>query len=506
MCCFHSPQHETVSLHDPASDMPVKYPLCPHDAAWATSIPIRLTHAERKSMRLLSAVIKTTQYTDLVDTPQSDPKRLHAQISEIFSICMSLVVGTTDIREAIALTQDPSSIKSHEGRIRGLIECLRRYKILNPEKFRTDYIKCVYLLQDSQLASVRDGLNDLSLIADLHTVGAFCRAKGLEGLLRETALPLCITPVPRISDLNALNRALRYKNAVVRKVTEKYLNRASEAEIELAMFSIADMHQFTVQHTMPIDRMLRLIKTHFSPFRIERAEFDLGISASHSSQSRLTHSHAQQFLFVVQSLTLWRNLLDRFHDIWATAEREMLDPSNGYSLEDSGQGKQRIQRRCAKTFAAIQSILESTIEEVKTARYEGDDAAGAGQWIGSRKIHIGDAQVPNGMVFIDKYTNVSRILSPILRVFERIAETDEFTREFVRIGYGSSEHLTKVILADFVRHGFDGSGGDTWDDAGSCIDGRLTSTWNWCNSIAKKPFYPAFQLAGFQSFDGDLEE
>ena len=33
-------------------------------------------------------------------------------------------------------------------------------------------------------------------------------------------------------------------------------------------------------------------------------------------------------------------------------------------------------------------------------------------------------------------------------------------------------------IDDFFRHGFDGSGGDNYFDAGSCIDGRLTSAWN----------------------------
>lgn len=33
-------------------------------------------------------------------------------------------------------------------------------------------------------------------------------------------------------------------------------------------------------------------------------------------------------------------------------------------------------------------------------------------------------------------------------------------------------------LDDFFTHGFDGSGGDNYFDAGSCIDGRLTSAWN----------------------------
>lgn len=30
---------------------------------------------------------------------------------------------------------------------------------------------------------------------------------------------------------------------------------------------------------------------------------------------------------------------------------------------------------------------------------------------------------------------------------------------------------------------FDGSGGDNNYDAGSCVDGRLTSAWNWCSKV-----------------------
>jgi hypothetical protein len=48
--------------------------------------------------------------------------------------------------------------------------------------------------------------------------------------------------------------------------------------------------------------------------------------------------------------------------------------------------------------------------------------------------------------------------------------------------YGGTERLQKLILADFFKHGFDGSG----SDGGSCIDGRLTSAWNWCSKIEKK--------------------
>lgn len=99
--------------------------------------------------------------------------------------------------------------------------------------------------------------------------------------------------------------------------------------------------------------------------------------------------------------------------------------------------------------------------------------------------------------------------------------------------FGGVERCRKVILADFFRHGFDGSGADNFFDAGSCvrarlpassdstafrsphgplphplpepqIDGRLTSAWNWCSRVEKKRFFPVFLLTGFTGFDGEV--
>ena len=85
-------------------------------------------------------------------------------------------------------------------------------------------------------------------------------------------------------------------------------------------------------------------------------------------------------------------------------------------------------------------------------------------------------------------------------------EKDDGIKEMVNTGYGGMEKLRKDILHDFFTSAFDGSGAENFYDAGSCIDGRLTSAWNWCSQLPTKPFYPIFKLTGFTGFDGEFKQ
>ena len=78
--------------------------------------------------------------------------------------------------------------------------------------------------------------------------------------------------------------------------------------------------------------------------------------------------------------------------------------------------------------------------------------------------------------------------------------------EYVRDVFGGVETCKKAILGDFFKHAFDGSGADNYYDAGSCIDGRLTSAWNWGSKLSKKPYYSLFKMTGFVGFDGSFSK
>jgi len=209
--------------------------------------------------------------------------------------------------------------------------------------------------------------------------------------------------------------------------------------------------------------------------------------------ARLTHTHDKQYMYVYQSLKLWQEIMENMFMLWFFSEEDLLNPEIPSEYKNTGQGYQRVQAapRVLRAMHAILAKVQSTME-----------------WVGSSTVHLGDHNVPNALMFIDKYTQVPRILVPIVSALDNIDKLyrQPSTRQYIEKAFGGDQNLKKMILTDFFRFGFDGSGADNFIDAGSCIDGRLTSAWNWCSQLETKTFYPIFLLSGFTSFDGDFQK
>lgn len=132
--------------------------------------------------------------------------------------------------------------------------------------------------------------------------------------------------------------------------------------------------------------------------------------------------------------------------LWSLAEQDLLSESVSYRLRDTGQGLNRVQAS-PKTSRLMHTILHKAQKSV-------------GTWIGSSVIHMGDHNVPNALLFIDKYTQIYRILLPICNVLSQIPTiaAKPGLKTYIDQEYGSVENLSVEILGDFFRHGFDGSG------------------------------------------------
>lgn len=476
---------------DVGTEAPVTYPLAIDIIARAASIPIRLSPKERKQQRLLRGVMMASSYTDKVDNETiSATKRPTVVLKELSSALAGFVVST-DFESASALLKD-KDLSRYEALITKTAELCRRYKIMNPDLLRTDYVKFLYLMQDAMSPEAQD-LLQFKICTPIKTVGWLVDQCAISSLLRDERLGICVTPVPNIADRAKLNKALRFKDATVKRVSKEYASKAGvdREVVELIIFSLNDANCFANSNVDSTTELISLLKSRFSSETPSSRLKDLGITEGQDG-SRLTHEHAKQYAFVIQSLTLWKNISRDMFRLWIIAEEDLLNPTNPYEFKRTGQGYHRVQT-APTLYNALVDILEKTKQEL-------------GQWVGSEKIHLGDSQVPNAFYFIDKYAQISRIAIPVLRTVAYVdtLAKDVETRKYLEEVWGSPDGAKDAILVDFFRHAFDGSGGDNMDDAGSCIDGRLTSAWNWCNTIRTKAFFPLFLLAGFSAFDGDL--
>eukprot|EP01123_Difflugia_compressa_P014959 TRINITY_DN8170_c0_g1_i1.p1 TRINITY_DN8170_c0_g1~~TRINITY_DN8170_c0_g1_i1.p1 ORF type:complete len:398 (-),score=60.55 TRINITY_DN8170_c0_g1_i1:65-1222(-) len=378
-----------------------------------------------------------------------------------------------------------SNFMANEEFFQHVFEVGRRYKIMNPDKMRTTYGKLMYIIQDA----VMPGIIDFNVHLPVCTVYDFLEEKSQTAILSD---PDVLTATQCIAETEFTTRQevqtiLKQKEEARSKLKANYVNNQfTVSDMELVLESLTDSNAYILLNRHPVDMMIHYLKTYFSREN-EEEEFSLAIYAR-SEGSCLTHNHKTQYTFVLQSLELWREIQHEMFKLWISSDKDLLG-RHSYKLEDTGQGVQRVQ-----SAPEVSQAMSSVLHKVQSR---------LDRWVGLSVVHLGDRDVPNALVFIDKYTQVPRILGPIVSTIERIGKLahDKLCGQFIT-EMGGVEKLRKQILCDYFKHGFDGSG----DDGGSCIDGRLTSSWNWTSKLEKKPYYEIFLLCGFSGFDGSFKK
>ena len=456
----------------------------------AKYIPVRLSLRERQMLRLVEASMHCCDYTTQVDCHfKNEARRTHQQLKGVTSILRGLVTAC-DYPAGQKLLED-DNFHEYEAFFRRMFEIARRHKIMNPEKMRTEYGKLVYLQQDAVSPMVRPHLS-FSVKGPIESVYKFLEERGGLGVLEDKLIETATDEILPGKNRGKVQHQIRAKERAVAIIKKKYRSsRLSMEDIHLCLYSICDNNSFLNSNRVPVDKIIDFLTSHFAPGQIDDG-YSLSI-VSGEEGARLSHSHERQYYFALQSLTLWREIINDMFRLWAMAEEDLLSESVTYSLQDTGQGMQRVQQ-APRTYRAMQQILSRVQQKVS-------------HWVGSSVIHMGDHNVPNALSFIDKYTQVPRILGPVvscLENVERICAKDDGIKQMVDTGFGGLDKLRMDVLHDFFRSAFDGSGADNFYDAGSCIDGRMTSAWNWCSQLPEKPFYPIFRLTGFTGFDGEF--
>ena len=500
-------------------------------------------------------------YSHLRTSKQS---RMMTSLVDLLSIKCGLMMSN-DLGKGEALFEG-KNLDDNAPLFAKIFEIGRRFKIMNPNKMRDTYGKLMYMCMDTQtfldlkanfvdpiktVHSFLQGTGCEDIMSDplLHTatevmeddfISAAEEAEMEMGAAGKTGggamSPRTVaaeTEAAMLEKRGKMAERCRVKAEATATLVARYTSLAAEGEeeevngrlprarrtkvltavdIQRVIASVGDNKTFLAFNMGPVTRMLEMLQANFDPNEI-REPFSLelrgqpkkkaessyyssysswssfygGYSSKYSGQGAcLSHDHRTQYTFVKQSLMLWEKVMQFMPRLWLAADEDML--ANSYRLADTGQGYQRVQQS-----PNVSRIMQSILTYVQSQCNE--------RWVGLSVVHLGDRDVPNALVFIDKYTQVPRILTPITQCILRIPMVlaqDKAFHHYVKEEWTSMEGLRLQILCDFFKHGFDGSG----DDGGSCIDGRLTSTWNWCSKLHKKPYYHVFMFTGFQGFDG----
>ncbi|EKE37639.1 hypothetical protein ENUP19_0248G0067 [Entamoeba nuttalli] len=458
----------------------------------ARFIPLRITQPERKMLRLLEAALHVSKYSDKVDQIKliGKPQRLQEQLKGIASLLNGILIATQP-SEKEDYSDVLNTFSQHEDVLQAIFEIGRRYKIMNPDRMRDDYAKLIFILQDITVNSINEELG-VSLLRPVETVYRYLERKDLLKILDDELIEIAVSEIiPDNKSKSQIQDEIKRKENAIKVIAKKYSTmNCDEEEIKQCLYSIADNNCYLRYNRDPVVKTIHYLEKYFDPNEAKEPRFSLAINEGNEG-SRLSHDHAKQFLFVKQTLVLWNIILENMYQLWILAELDLFDPQHPYEMKNTGQGYHRLQQS-----PRISLVMHRIVKEMQEK---------VGNWVGSAQIHLGDHNVPNALVFIDKYTQISRFLGPIvttLENLEKIGEKNAHVKNYIIKTFGSYEELRMIILTDFFKHAFDGSGADNFYDAGSCIDGRLTSAWNWCSSVDKKEYYPIFQLAGFTGFDG----
>lgn len=106
-----------------------------------------------------------------------------------------------------------------------------------------------------------------------------------------------------------IQKDIKSKERAIETLSAKYVREGlSQEKLRQCLYSIGDNHAFLRVNRDPCEKMITYLKKYFSPNSAKDSKSSLAIRSGKGG-ARLTHDHSKQYAYVLQSLTLWREVL-----------------------------------------------------------------------------------------------------------------------------------------------------------------------------------------------------
>lgn len=151
---------------------------------------------------------------------------------------------------------------------------------------------------------------NFSCVKPVKTVFNVLEEHGILDLLRDDLIHVATKEIySEGRNRREIQKDIRYKERAIEMLSSKYVRKGfSQEDVRQCIYSIGDNHAFLRANRDPCERMIGYLKQYFHPTKAADSKSSLAIRVGQKG-ARLSHDHARQYSYVLQSLTLWREVL-----------------------------------------------------------------------------------------------------------------------------------------------------------------------------------------------------
>lgn len=156
---------------------------------------------------------------------------------------------------------------------------------------------------------MKDLLN-FSCVGPIKTVYLVLEKHGAVDLLRDDLVTLATKEIyAEDRTRREVQKEIKSKERAIETLSAKYAkNGLTQEQVRQCLYSIGDNHAFLRANRDPCDKMITYLKQYFHPTQAKDQKSSLAIRSGRNG-ARLSHDHSKQYAYVLQSLTLWREIL-----------------------------------------------------------------------------------------------------------------------------------------------------------------------------------------------------
>lgn len=151
---------------------------------------------------------------------------------------------------------------------------------------------------------------NFSCVKPITTVYSLLEEAGALDLLLESTITVATQEIHSEGRTRReIQKDIKSKERAIEALADKYESpKISNDDVKLCLYSIGDNHAFLRTNRDPCDRMIAYLKEYFHPTTPQNGKRNLAIRSGKGG-ARLSHDHAKQYAYVLQSLSLWREIL-----------------------------------------------------------------------------------------------------------------------------------------------------------------------------------------------------